>query len=709
SSTPFTPGWDASPTIASGRVFIAGADSVAAFDVAGVSGCWGQVCAPLWSANGSYSSPAVVAGTVYLAGGDHGLAAFDAAGANHCMGTVCAPLWSATLSVGAGEKVDPPAIANGVAYVVLRGAVFAFDTVGYLRGSDRCLKNVDLCTPLWQTAPGASSTDVVAGAPSLGNRVLYAGGQDRLAAFDASGADNCAAFPKECAPLWRSAVTPTGFAAPIVVGGTLLAGSADGLHAFQPSAVTAGPTLTAVAPDASIGSTTTVTVTGTNLDAALSVAVSIPGATLGAPTVLSATAFTVAVTVPEGTAAAQYTLTVHNPDERDATRTIAVVGATSGPEVAARAGISAFPGSLWAAPADRDADAQAVAAAGVGWTALDLDWKSIQSSRTDWGWARGVLNNGGFDGAVRSARARGLQIVGTITYSPKWASPSCANQNGTYVGHCFPDAAHVVDFANFARAAAQRYGSQSTVADPLLRGSITNWQIWNEPNHQEFSLPRPDPDRYAAMLQAAYPAIKGADPAATIITGGTAPSGDAFDVGGQTEFAPTTWLLALYDRGAGNSFDAIAHHPYSFPWNPLDDADFNGFTQVRYLYLVMAAHGDGGKKVWGTEMGAPTGSVPLADPNQPCFGRSMTEAEQAQWLHDYYLGWNTTFRSFTGPLIWKATRDDPPDLTQPLNTQLWNNLGLLRVDRSPKPAFSTFQQMTGSGVSGPRQGAHCWK
>ena len=65
-------------------------------------------------------------------------------------------------------------------------------------------------------------------------------------------------------------------------------------------------------------------------------------------------------------------------------------------------------------------------------------------------------------------------------------------------------------------------------------------------------------------------------------------------------------------------------------------------------------------------------------------------------------------RAFTGPLIWKATRDDPPDLTRPLNTQLWNYLGLLRLDRSPKPAFTAFQQITSAGVSGPQLGAHCY-
>ncbi len=711
SSTPFAPSRDASPTVADGTVFVTGANAMYAFSATDQTTCSGtpRRCAPRWIADGTGSSPAVVGGTVYLAGGTRGLAAYDAAGVLGCAGIprTCAPRWTAALSVRPGEIIEPPAVAGGIAYLSFRGAIHAYDTAGYRRGSDRCIKDVNLCTTAWQTEK-AVNADAVSGAPALANGLLLTGGARHLRAYDASGTTNCAAFPIACAPLWSAPARPAGYAAPAIVDGTVYAGSDDGLHAFRTSTRAPGPAIGGVTPSPIAGQTTSLTVAGRAFSAGIVVSTTVPNAALGFPSNVTPTSFTVAITIPASTSPGAYKLTVEDAARNLATRTVAVGGGTSGPEVAARAGISGFPGTLWSAPAERDADTRAVADAGADWTSLDLDWKSIQASSTDFGWTRGTLGNGGFDGAVKAARGEGLQILGVITYSPKWASPNCADQGGTYVGHCFPDAAHVDDFANFARAAVQRYGSQSTATDPALHNSITHWQIWNEPNHQEFSLPRPDPDRYADMLEAVYPAIKAADPSATVIAGGTAPTGNAWDAIGQTEFAPTTWLLSLYDRGAGESFDAIAHHPYSFPWNPLDEAGFNGFTQTRYLYLAMAAHGDGMKKVWGTEMGAPTGSVPLADPNQPCFSRSMTEAEQAQWVHDYFLGWNTSFRAFTGPLIWKAIRDDPPTVGVPLNTQLWNHLGLLRLDRTPKPAFGTFQQMTSTGLIGPRRGASCY-
>ncbi len=713
-STAFTPGNDASPTIADGKVFVAGATGLNVYDGSGVTGCLGTptTCAPLWRTVGAASSPAVVAGTVYLPGGEHGLAAYDAAGVKGCAGNplVCTPLWSATLSVATGETVDPPAVANGVAYLTLHGSVYAFDVTGYLDGSHGCLKASKLCTPLWQTAPGSSLTDVATGAPMIANGVVYAGGHDRLAAYDASGTVNCAAFPKTCDPLWTTGVSAAGYGPPVLMGGTVYAGSGASLRVLQLSERAPAPTVSGLSATPTVGQTTPVTALGTGFVAGLTVGTTIPGAVLGTPTGVTGSAFTVSVNVPTSTPAGAYKLTVRNPDQGLATMTVNVIGGTSGPEVALRSGISGFPGIMWAPTAERDADIKAIADAGAKWIELDLDWKSIQANATDFGWSRGSADgNGGFDGAVKAARARGLNVLASIVYSPKWASASCADQGGTYVGHCLPDASHVTAFADFAAAAVARYGSLSTLTDPLLKGSITNWQIWNEPNHQEFSLPRPDPDRFAAMLKAAYPKIKLADPSATVITGGTAPSANEFDAGGQTEYAPTTWLLGLYDRGAGDSFDAVGHHPYSFPWNPLDDADYNGFTQARYLYLEMAAHGDASKKVWGTEMGAATGTVPLADPNQPCLIRSMTETEQAQWVHDYYLGWNTNFRSFTGPLILKAIRDDPPNPNAPLNTQLWNFLGLLRLDRTAKPAYTAYQQLTSAGATLPRLGGHCYR
>ena len=94
----------------------------------------------------------------------------------------------------------------------------------------------------------------------------------------------------------------------------------------------------------------------------------------------------------------------------------------------------------------------------------------------------------------------------------------------------------------------------------------------------------------------------------------------------------------------------------------------------------MVSFGDGAKKIWGTEVGAPTRGP-----------RSVSETNQAMWLRDYYDIWNGW--AFTGPLFWYSARD-----TGNANT-LEDSYGLVHHDRTPKPALAAFKAMVDS--SGP--------
>jgi polysaccharide biosynthesis protein PslG len=341
------------------------------------------------------------------------------------------------------------------------------------------------------------------------------------------------------------------------------------------------------------------------------------------------------------------------------------------PTIAGRAGIT--PGSqiLWESDGDLGRDLDAIKASGAGWVGFDIDWPSIQGTNAQTFWWNAT------DRVVLAARQRGLSIWGGLNYAPTWARVAGCPSGTT---HCFPT--NAADYGRFASAAVQRYGANSSI--PSLRGSITAWSIWNEPNHQEFSLPKPDPAKYVQMLQAAYPAIKAADPDATVITGGTAPAPDTAD---GTEISPETWLRDLYALGAKGYFDAVGHHPYMFPTNPLEPHPWNAFTQTIALHDVMVANGDGDKKIWGTEVGAPTGTASVA----------LTEAQQAEWVRDYYLGWDTSYASFTGVLSWFQHRDSG---TNPADYS--DNMGLLRGNWVPKQSYGMYQAvMRGQGWNPP--------
>jgi hypothetical protein len=353
----------------------------------------------------------------------------------------------------------------------------------------------------------------------------------------------------------------------------------------------------------------------------------------------------------------------------EAAKVPGVRAAGTGTVIGERTGIAAGSAILWASDAERNRQLDAIAATGARWFTIDIDWNSIQGAgQGTWWWDA-------TDRLVTQARARGLRIIGVIAYTPTWARPADCPA-GT--DKCLP--ASPETFADMARAAAQRYGTASTSVG--LRGSINVWQIWNEPNHFPFVQPTVDAARYTRMLKRAYVTIKEGDPTATVLAGGTAPAPD--DAYGK-DMSPMTFLRRIYANGGKGYFDAFAHHPYSFPCSPLQAASWNAFTQTKDLHVIMEQNGDGAKKVWGTEAGAPTASNV-----GPCgsIGTSVTEAQQAQFVADYFTGWDKDFASFTGPLIWYQIRDNGTD---PGNFD--DHLGLLRRDWSEKPAYRTFKRL----------------
>ncbi len=88
---------------------------------------------------------------------------------------------------------------------------------------------------------------------------------------------------------------------------------------------------------------------------------------------------------------------------------------------------------------------------------------------------------------------------------------------------------------------------------------------------------------------------------------------------------------------------------------------------------VMQANGDGAKKIWGTEFGAPTNG-----PN------GVTEASQAQAITKAYALWKSY--DWAGPLFTYQGRDYGTD---PSNRE--NFFGLLRHDFSQKPAYAAYR------------------
>lgn len=321
-----------------------------------------------------------------------------------------------------------------------------------------------------------------------------------------------------------------------------------------------------------------------------------------------------------------------------------------GPQARTVAGTTGFAQGhtiLWESDAQLAADLDGMARTGAKWLRLDFDWPSVQSGgRDSWNWRH-------TDRVVHAAAARGLSILATPAYTPDWARPP-----GTTGKHPPTDPA---DFARFARAAATRYAPQG----------VRHWEIWNEPNLDDFWNPAPDPVAYTELLVAASAAIHDVDPGAVVMNGGLAPASDIFG----DAYAPRSFLMAMYANGAGPALDAVAMHPYSFPYEPMLRAEWNAFSTLPKTHELMVAFGDGRKPIWATESGFGTGRD----------DHSVSEAVHATRIRQLVDAWYDF--DFTGNLFLYTYRD-----LSGSSPAAFERMGLARFDGSVKPAYSAFSR-----------------
>ncbi|GAA1460008.1 cellulase family glycosylhydrolase [Williamsia maris] len=217
---------------------------------------------------------------------------------------------------------------------------------------------------------------------------------------------------------------------------------------------------------------------------------------------------------------------------------------------------------------------------GASWVRIDIPWSLVEATRGTLAWSR-------VDRLVNAARARGLNVLGLITYTPKWARVASSVDSDKLVP------ANANDFGVFAGQVARHY-----------QGSVAAYEIWNEPNLQQFFLPQVNPTKYVSLLKAASTAIRQVSPQTYVLSGGVT---GASNTNGNMH--PTDFVRAMYAAGAAGSMNAVAMHPYTYPLDPADTRpnQYNYFNEVPVVHDVMSSNGDGGKPIWITEYGAPTG------------------------------------------------------------------------------------------------------
>ena len=278
---------------------------------------------------------------------------------------------------------------------------------------------------------------------------------------------------------------------------------------------------------------------------------------------------------------------------------------------------------------------------GIRWVRDDAAWSSVEREK-------GVYNvPPTFDRFLRTARNEwGCEPLIILDYSNTLyeRERSVTTEAGRQA------------FANWAEYMARSY-----------RGSVTYWEIWNEPNISGFWKPKPNPADYALLLKAAHDGVKRGNPDAVVVAMATA----GIDY---------TFIESVLKEGTVGYFDAISVHPYRYPRSP--DKPRSTVDSLQRLVDLLAENGAGGTPIYNTEVGWPNHTGP----------RGLPEQTSADYLARMY----TALRSLPDvkATFWYDFQND--GRRRDYNE---NNFGLLHFDFTPK-APAVAYRMTSRALKG---------
>jgi hypothetical protein len=240
-----------------------------------------------------------------------------------------------------------------------------------------------------------------------------------------------------------------------------------------------------------------------------------------------------------------------------------------------------------------DRTIKAMKAGGINWARLHdagfeyIGWWWLEPEKGQWTF---------FDADIHRYRANQVKIFAQLGTAPKWASYLSKVDTGrewiSYHDRYFQPLS-LDDFANYAKTVAARY-----------RGVIDEYFVWNEPwiqawwgvaydktkpgtsGHITSEHPQAD---FAALMKAAYQAVKAVDPDAKVSGFNTTAGKNGAE-----------WTRGVLDAGGLASCDLIDYHcyvdvPQGFPGSSVDQAH-----QDAIGYIVEKA-GPLGKPVYMSE------------------------------------------------------------------------------------------------------------
>ncbi len=199
---------------------------------------------------------------------------------------------------------------------------------------------------------------------------------------------------------------------------------------------------------------------------------------------------------------------------------------------------------------------------------------------------------------------------------------------------------YVTTASNLAQRVAQFY-----------RGKIHALQIWNEPDVQKIP-----PERYAALLNAAYPKIKAVNPDVLVVSAGIC-CGEGFD------------YLRAVTAAAPNAFDFAGWHLYA---ERADGFPFANWGLGELRHSINTARAIAGRPLWITEIGAQLAYN---------WGTLSPPQAVADYMRRAFAILDEVGRNQVTEAFWFTWRE---------SDNVW---GLVDNARSQRPAWFAFQQL----------------
>ncbi len=194
--------------------------------------------------------------------------------------------------------------------------------------------------------------------------------------------------------------------------------------------------------------------------------------------------------------------------------------------------------------------------AGFSYVRFNSNWQSTEVLPNTFVWVN-------TDAVVPVVLNSGMKMVVMLAYG-----------NSLYERYPKSPAA-ISAFSRFCRLAIERY-----------QGKGILWEIWNEPNHERFWEPVPNPTEFSTLLKATINELKATFPNEYIM----APGLSAFDF---------PYMESMFQQGALANLDAFSMHPYrpDPPENTLPD--FGTLYQLLHRYKTPGQKLDVINSEWG--------------------------------------------------------------------------------------------------------------